>query len=86
MEPHGQCEVFAGGPQRAIAAPGAALWLAGIRGSRDESIEESAAEGRRSCRHGGAGKELTPIERGPFRNACGNLRLAGGLYTGAKWR
>ena len=67
MESHRQCEIVAGWAQWAVADPGAALWLAGIRGSRDEGIEESAAEGRRSCRHGGAGKELTSIERGPFR-------------------
>ena len=86
MEPHGQCEVFAGWPQWAVAAPGAALWLAGIRGSRDEGIEESAAEGGRSGRDRGAGEELTSIERGPFRMHAATSGSPAACDTGAKWR
>ena len=62
-----QRQVFAGRPQRTIADAVTSPMLTGERRSSDEGIEESRAERRGSRSDSGAGKELTAIERGPFR-------------------
>src|SRR5688572_31990271 len=67
LESNGQREVVAGRPQRTVADAAEAVRLAGECRSSEQRIEEPAADGGGSRGHGGAGEELTSIQRGPFR-------------------
>jgi hypothetical protein len=63
LEPDRQSEIISSGTEWAIPdGPASSWWLSGMRGSRNERIEKTAADRTGAGHYGGPSKKLSAIE------------------------